>query len=82
MTDEALRGAERLKWVQAILHDCWQAGVNAGPKRTRMGRRDLDPWRNHALPRKPRVTREQRARIRRLKFPQSVTSRSGARRTS
>ena len=47
-----------LKWVQAILHDCWRAAVNAGPKRSRVGRRDLDPWRNHALPLKSRVTRK------------------------
>ena len=72
----------RLKWVQAILHDCWRTAVNAGPKRSRVGRRDLDPWRSHALPLKPRLTREQRARLRRSKIPQSVTNRSGARRVS
>lgn len=66
----------RLKWVQAIMHDCWQAAVNAGPRRSRVGRRDLDPWRNHTLPLKPRATRE------RPQIPQALTGRPRARRVS
>lgn len=40
----------RVKWVQKIMHDCWRAAVKAGPKRARVGRRTLDPWRNHQMP--------------------------------
>lgn len=72
----------RLKWVQAIMHDCWQAAVDAGPKRSRVGRKALDPWRNHTLPLKPRLARERPRQIRRLKIAQSVIGSPRARAVS
>jgi DNA invertase Pin-like site-specific DNA recombinase len=48
----------RLNWVHKVLHECWRARAKPGPKRSRVGRKSLNPWRNHTFPRKARSVDE------------------------
>jgi len=50
----------RVKWVQKILHDCWRASASRTRARSRVGRKTLNPWRNHPLPLKRRAAATRR----------------------
>jgi DNA invertase Pin-like site-specific DNA recombinase len=50
-----------LKWVQGIMNDCWKAYAKPKAKQRRTGRKFYNPWRNHALPLKPRAINAKRA---------------------
>jgi DNA invertase Pin-like site-specific DNA recombinase len=67
------RGHAREKWVQNVLHECWRVSAKVGPKRSRVGRKTLNPWRNHAFPRQSSSIVKKRHPARR---PMTVTLRN------